>query len=292
MKKFGGSWTLKKLDAFINYVKAYTRILNSVKGKFHWKTIYFDGFAGFGERTIEKETGYFTLDCFPEENDYNIYQGSVARILSLPEEHSFDYYYFIDMNKDYISDLENIKDKLSPALKEKVTIRNDDCNNQLTLMAKAIKRKKNYAALVFLDPFGMQINWESICQLKDTRSDVWILVPSGVAINRLLDKKMNLKQIDKLENFFGLSKSKIEEIFYRHETKSSLFGEDKTIKKIDDPVAKIIEIYTQQLKTVWKFVTPKPLELKNSKNCTIFHFIFASNNSTALRIASEIINSK
>jgi len=159
-------------------------------------------------------------------------------------------------------------------------------------MAQAIKNKKNYAALVFLDPFGMQINWESICQLKDTRSDVWILVPSGVAINRLLDKKMNLKQIDKLENFFGLSKSKIEEIFYRQETKSSLFGEDKTIKKINDPVSKIIEIYNQQLKTVWNFVTPKPLELKNSKNCTIFHFIFASNNRTALKIASEIINSK
>lgn len=132
MKKFGGSWTLRKLDAFINYVKAYARILNSVRRKYHWKTIYFDGFAGFGERTIEKETGYFTLDCFPEENDYNIYQGSVARILNLPVE----------------------------------------------------------------------------------------------------------------------------------------------------------------LKTVCKFVTPKPLELKNSKDCTIFHFIFASNNSTALKIASEIIKSR
>ena len=59
MKKFGGTWTLKKLDAFINYVKAYTRILNSVKGKYNWKTIYFDGFAGFGERTIEKRDGIF-----------------------------------------------------------------------------------------------------------------------------------------------------------------------------------------------------------------------------------------
>ena len=133
---------------------------------------------------LKKETGYFTLDCFPEDNDYNIYQGSVARILNLPEEHSFDYYYFIDMNKDYISDLENIKEKLPKALKDKVIIRNDDCNNQLTLMAQAIKNKKNYAALVFLDPFGMQINWDSICQLKDTRSDVWILVPSGVAIKQ------------------------------------------------------------------------------------------------------------
>ena len=64
MKKFGGSWTVKKLDAFINYVKAYTTILNSVKKKYNWKTIYFDGFAGYGERKIEIDTGYSTLDCF------------------------------------------------------------------------------------------------------------------------------------------------------------------------------------------------------------------------------------
>jgi len=292
MKKFGGSWTVKKLDAFINYVKAYTTILNSVKKQYNWKTIYFDGFAGYGERKIEIDTGYSTLDCFPDENDYNLYQGSVARILNLPNEYSFDFYYFIDKNKDYIAKLEQIKETLEPSLKDKVIIRNDDCNNQLTLMAQAIKSSKSYAALVFLDPFGMQINWESISQLKNTRSDVWILVPSGVAINRLLDKKMKLKQIDKLERFFGLPKERIEEIFYRQGTKSSLFGEDKTIEKVQDPITKIIDIYIQQLKTVWEHVTLQPLQLTNSKNCTIFHFIFASNNRTGLKIASDILKSK
>jgi hypothetical protein len=118
------------------------------------------------------------------------------------------------------------------------------------------------------------------------------LVPSGVAINRLLDKRMKLKQIDKLERFFGLSKERIEEVFYRQGTKSSLFGEDKTIEKVQDPVSKIIDIYIQQLKTVWKYVTPRPLQLTNSKNCTIFHFIFASNNSTGLKIASDILKTK
>jgi hypothetical protein len=67
------------------------------------------------------------------------------------------------------------------------------------------KERNKYAALIFLDPFGMQINWDSIASLKETRSDIWILVPTGVIVNRLLDKKGNLKSIDKLESFFGLS---------------------------------------------------------------------------------------
>lgn len=291
MKKFGGTWTTKKLDAFINYVKAYTRILNKIKGKYGWKTIYFDGFAGYGEREIEDKKGSSTpRGLFDEE--CKIYQGSVARVLNLPEENQFDFYYFIDTNKDYIDELNEIKEKLPDNIKSRVIIKNDDCNKQLILLSKAIKKGKNYASLVFLDPFGMQINWDSISQLKGTRSDIWILVPSGVAINRLLDKKMNLKQIYKLEKFFGIPKNDIEDIFYRVEKRSSLFGEEEEVRKIIDPISKIVEIYIKQLKTVWKYVTPKPLQLRNSKNCPIFHFIFASNYDVARRIATDIIKTK
>jgi three-Cys-motif partner protein len=292
MKNFGGIWTKKKLDAFINYVKAYTTILNKVKGRYGWKTIYFDGFAGCGEIDTENEKCGSRPKGFFYDNEYTLYQGSVSRILELPAENQFDFYYFIDKNKDYISELNKIKDALPPDLSKRVNIRLDDCNNQLTLLSKAIKRGKNFASLVLLDPFGMQINWESISQLKDTRSDIWILVPSGVAINRLLDKKMELKQIDKLEKFFGLPQTEIEEIFYKTGKRSSLFGEVDFVNKISDPIPKIIEIYTKQLKTVWKYVTDKPLVLTNSKNCPIFHFIFASNYDIARKIASDIIKSK
>jgi len=44
-----------------------------------------------------------------------------------------------------------------------------------------------------------------------------------------------------------------------------------------------------QLKTIWKYVIEKPLILKNSKNCPIFHFIFASNNQAGYNIAKYII---
>ena len=36
----------------------------------------------------------------------------------------------------------------------------------------------------------------------------------------------------------------------------------------------------------------KPLILKNSKNVPIYHFIFASNNNTGLKIANDIIEKR
>lgn len=287
MKNFGGFWTDKKLNAFINYVKAYTSILNKVKDRYGWKTIYFDGFAGCGKIETENKCDNKPKGFFDNEN--HSYQGSVHRVLDLPTENQFDYYYFVDSSEEYIDALKIYVEDLPKDIRPRVILRNDDCNNQLKKLSKVIKDNNKYRSLIFLDPFGMQIDWASIEGLKGSHSDIWILVPSGVAINRLLDKKKELKQIEKLEKFFGLSQSKIEEIFYRTVKRQGLFGDVEDTSKIQDPISKIMEIYINQLKTVWEYVTPKPLQLKNSKNCVIFHFIFASNNATALKIASDII---
>lgn len=45
-RSWGGSWTEQKLDTFESYVRAYLTIMNAYRDKFHWKLIYFDGFAG------------------------------------------------------------------------------------------------------------------------------------------------------------------------------------------------------------------------------------------------------
>lgn len=291
MKNFGGHWTDKKLNAFINYVQAYATILNSVKDKYGWKTIYFDGFAGFGERRKKKSIDPILIDYLPGDEEYEIYQGSVKRVLNLPQKFGFDYYYFIDTNKEYIEKLKILCKQFSKTFHGQIILRHDDCNNQLSLLAGAL-RKGCYASLILLDPFGMQINWASIKQLKGTRSDIWILVPSGVAINRLLDKKMKLRSAKKLESFFGLPKERIEEIFYKTVENPSLFGSIESVNKVSDPINRIVEIYKQQLNTIWKHVTSEPLILTNSKNCPIFHFIFASNNENGLKIASEIIDLK
>ncbi len=287
---WGGPWTEKKLDAFIKYVQAYLTIMK----KYHWKVIYFDGFAGSGERKAkphdETELKLWSEFDISEEEE-NVYHGAAERVVRLQKPYDFDYYYFIDKDPNNI---EKLKARLG-ALKEKgdkrLEFRDKDCNVELTKLANALKsRSKELAALAFIDPFGMQVDWKSIAQFAETRSDVWILLPTGVIVNRLLDRKGQLKYINKLESFFGMSEEEIRKHFYQSKIETTLFEEREIVQKISDPINKIAQIYIENMQKAWKYVTKKPLRLDNTKGCPIFHFVFASNNASALKIASQIIS--
>ncbi len=286
---WGGSWTELKLDAFENYVNAYLTIMSAQKQKFSgWPTtIYFDGFAGSGERfsTIEEEKDLFS-DYFIKE-DLELYKGSAVRVLSLNQK--FDHYYFVDNNKKAI---DKLKQKLSNSnlIRINCNFITDNVNNQLINLSKILNSQN--AALVLLDPFGMQIDWSSIEILKDKRVDLWILIPSGVIINRFLDRKGKLNFSNKLQSYFGLSEDKIRERFYETEKVDTLFGSGDEIKKTNDSVSNIAELYIEKLSNIWNHVSQKPLQLFNTKNVPIYHFVFASNNKTALKVADQIIEQK
>jgi three-Cys-motif partner protein len=282
VEEWGGSWTERKLNAFSKYVRSYLTIMKKYP---YWETIYFDGFAGSGKREQRKNSNLIKLLKITEEEEQT-YKGAAERVLSLPEP-GFDYYYLIDKNEQ---SLRKLKEKFGKAFKDKkIEYRADDANLQLKKLAQALKTKK-YAALIFLDPFGMQINWESIAELKETRSDIWILVPTGVIVNRLLNRSGEIKFPKKLESFFGLSIEEIKTHFYEQKETHTLFGEqEKIITKVARPIHKIATLYVQQLKTIWKHITEEPLVLKNSYGVPIFHFVFASNNENAKKIAKQII---
>ena len=284
--EWGGIWTERKLDAFAKYVSAYLTIM---KKQPYWKTIYFDGFAGSGERKNKCKTPIYQQLLISEQED-KLYKGAAERVLTLPKNLSFDFHYFIDSNEGSLAKLEK---KLVSLQKTKVNpfqYRSGDCNQWLIELSNAMKQHKNdFASLVLLDPFGMQINWESIESLKDTRTDIWILIPTGVIVNRLLDKSCELKHSRKLQSFFGLDEDEIIKYFYQKETYNSLFGETEIIKKVSSPIEKIATLYSMRLKTIWKYVTEKPLRLENSRGVPIYHFVFASNHPAAVKIAKQII---
>lgn len=285
--KWGGPWTEKKLDAFCKYVKSYLLIMQ--KNPF-WKLIYFDGFVGSGE-IKKKEAAELYKQLQITEEEEQVYKGSAERILEITEPRCFDHYYFIDKNKSSLETLEKRLRSLSSSDEKSLVFKEGDANKWLIELGNALKSNKKYAALVFLDPFGMQINWESIAALKGTRSDVWILLPTGVIVNRLLDKKGELPLSTKLEEFFGISKEEIHQSFYKKVTQQTIFGEEiDSISKVSRPIEKIAELYANRLKTIWEHVTDKPLRLENTHGTPLFHFVFASNNKAAKNIANDIIS--
>lgn len=289
-RSWGGKWTIQKLDAFEKYVSAYLTIMNKNRDNYNWELIYFDGFAGSGSKK-DDILNELLLDLFSEEEfeDLDVYKGSSERILQISQR-GFDYYYFIDNDKNANKGL---KQKLKPYTKKnaekKIVFRSNDANNEIIKLSQAMHRDKKYKSLVFLDPFGMQINWESIEKLKDTNTDLWILIPTGVIVNRLLDRKAKLTHLNKLTSFFGLSEDEIRKKFYEVKKANTLFGEVTVIEKVKEPIGKIAELYVGKLKEIFNFVTSEPLVLYNKKNVPIYHFAFASNNQVAQKIAGQII---
>ena len=85
-RSWGGSWTEQKLDTFESYVRAYLTIMNAYRDKFHWKLIYFDGFAGSGTRTVEDRMREEekVLELFGDQNlearELSVYQGAAERL--------------------------------------------------------------------------------------------------------------------------------------------------------------------------------------------------------------------
>jgi three-Cys-motif partner protein len=287
---WGGSWTEQKLNAFEKYVNAYLTIMN--KHRFGRKLIYFDAFAGSGTREYEeKEPHYFNFmeEMGITEEEIKVYKSAAERVVSL-KQRGFDYYYFIESNDVSKNKLEAKLNSINHDNKLKLIFRATDANEQIGIMADAMKKDRKYFALTLLDPFGMQVNWSSIEKLEGTNTDLWILIPSGVIINRLLDRDGKLTHIDKLVSFFGLPEEEIRKCFYKEsEIEHGLFEDISLVQKIEEPIKCIINLYIQRLKKLFKYVTETPLEMRNSRNCPIFHFAFASNNATARKIANDII---
>jgi three-Cys-motif partner protein len=290
-KSWGGSWTEQKLQAFEKYVNAYLTIMLNQRRKFNgWPQtiIYIDGFAGCGDRFFTKDQDTLSFsELNIDESEIKVYKGSAERVVKLDKK--FDEYYFIDTDENALNKL---KTKIESHFdeKSKYVFWQKDINAALIEFSNYLDNSK--VALILLDPFGMQLNWESIEKLKNKRVDVWILLPSGVIINRLLDRQGNLKNINKLESFFGITRDEIQKEFYESKKENTLFGEIEINHKVHNAIEKIAELYIKRLKTIWDYVTEKPLVLYNNRNVPIYHFVFASNNKTAKNIASQIIIKK
>lgn len=273
--QFGGEWTEIKMRVFKKYLYAYMQIM---KGK-PWKLIYFDGFAGSGDIQTQKET-------------LEVIEGTARHVLSFNEPRKFDFYYFVEKDLDNARLLQRIINKEYPALVDKTVVAGgDDCNKKLMDMANFLQnpKGKNYKSIAFIDPYGMQVKWPALETLKGLGIDLWILVPTGIGINRLLKKKEKSGRVwfETLGNFFGLDPKEIEDKFYYEDPQMDLFG-DRKFKKIENAVEVAADLYRERLKTIFKYVSD-PLPLRNSTNAVLFHFMAASNVPVAVKIANDII---
>lgn len=288
---FGGPWTKQKLKILEKYLKAYISIFEGNERAKKLRRIYVDGFAGTGT-IFKKQEGVEQLSfsdvCEFEEFEADFIPGSAKIALEL--DPGFHRYYFVDSNRKHVQNLDQLVQNYPG---KKVEIVQSDCNTWLQKWCK----NNNWSgerAVVFLDPYGMQVEWNTLEAIAKTQAiDLWLLFPLGQAVNRLLpgNKEPPEHWAKSLDRVLGTSEWRQE--FYRKDKEPNLFNfqNEKTVKCVS--IENIGNFFVNRLKEIFVGVAEEPMFLYNSSNCPIFLLCFAASNKIgakpAVRIAQSII---
>ncbi len=183
---FGGAWTEEKLEQLRKYLAAYMRIFAQNPKAVWYKTTYVDAFAGTGYRT-RPEIDRKTPRLFPMDEEAISFQKGSA-VIALETEPSFDEYVFVDLSSEHVRELEHLKTRY-PDKAHKVQVFEREANEFLASWCRSSDWRRA-RAVVFLDPYGGQVEWETIRAVALTKAiDLWVLFPVGAAVNRLLTSK-------------------------------------------------------------------------------------------------------
>lgn len=180
---FGGPWTEIKLDAVEYYLECYTKALTFKK----FDLWYIDAFAGSGDRTEDRLTGGL-LEQQPIKWVTETLPGSAKRAMEI--EPPFQHFVFNEKNRVRRESLLKIQESNKEI---DIEILKDDANGAINeIFSRPIwKRKASGAAraVVFLDPYALQVNWDTLKVLAETECvDVWYLFPLRDVTRQLANK--------------------------------------------------------------------------------------------------------
>jgi three-Cys-motif partner protein len=288
--QFGGGWTDKKLKALSDYLTQYRQIMTANEKARFFKTIYLDGFAGTGERRDSgSDQTEDQLSLTPDwDNEIQEYKrGSAAVALDL--DSPFDQYVFIDKSGRHASELSARIHTEYESLELRCKVVPGDANAFLRQWCAETNWKK-HRAVVFLDPYGMSVDWETIAGIAHTKAiDMWLLFPLGTGINRLLTRnaKPPPDWADKVTRILGTPRAEWEAAFYAASPQTDMFGgEPQTVKVAD--FSSMGSYFINRLKAVFAGVAPHAMPLFNSRNNPMYLLCFAAGNPRGARPAVAI----
>lgn len=289
--RFGGDWTDEKLAVIAHYLASYTTALKDKPSKEHpFRKGYIDAFAGTGYRFArhEDEAQESQAPLFPDlaEGEPQALLDGSARI-ALKTEPRFDSYVFIERSAERCAQLEALKLEF-PHLANDIDIRHGDANVEIQDLCGKVWR--SHRAVLFLDPYGMQVDWKSVEAIAATQAiDLWLLFPLGIGVNRLLTRSGEIpaswrRRLDAL-----LGTEDWYEEFYRVESTPGLFvaAEDRVVKATMETIGRY---FNERLKSVFAAVADKPKVLRNKARCPLYLLCFAVGNRNGAPIALRIAN--
>lgn len=293
-QSFGGDWTEDKLGRVGEYFERYNLALKNQP----FIREYIDAFAGTGYREVRDDRGGDGL-MFPElaAQEVQRFLDGSARI-ALKSVPGFHKHTFVEKDPDKVAELR----KLCNEFPEKtIRIECGDANEWVQKICRQDWRRRR--AVLFLDPFGMQVSWQTLEAVAATKCiDLWLLFPLGVAISRLLrrDGEIDESLCQRLDFVFGNRLWR--ETFYSQAApkrsnivQKVLFGDDDRDLEPESPWKadfSVIEAYFKaRLRTIFAQVAENPVWLVNSKNNPLYLLFFMAGNEKGAPIAVKIAES-
>lgn len=283
--RFGGVWTEIKLKALSEYLGFYQ---NALKNK-AFETWYIDAFAGTGDRHVElKQGGIF--EAGPIEHVERILDGSARKALKI--DPPFSHYWFAEKHGGRARQLEKLKEEWP----HDIQVRRGEANNELRVLFSqppwsAGRNASRQRGVVFLDPYGMSVDWETLAMLAATeRVDVWYLFPRAAVVHQLAN---DIKGIDDgkrraLARIFGGDDWE-DEFYSVKPAQASLFGEEPVVTKGRHATPSDIAAFARKrLGKLFCYVSdPLPLIVNGND---YFELYCLSNNRYAISLIQKGVN--
>jgi three-Cys-motif partner protein len=248
-------WTALKLEHLDAYLQAYVQATKSWGERY-----YIDGFAGCG-------------DCVLVENQMPA-QGSPWRALEAVPP--FSAYYFIEKNG---AAADHLRQRINQAGASNAHVLTGDCNKVIPaqVLPELSKRAPSFA---FLDPYGLQLNWDTVVQLAEHRSEsrykmeLLVLYPYDMAINRSLSWQRAYPALDR---FYGDGK------IWRTQLEASDSKQETAEQRRD----RFLRLYKERLRVLgYTFVDSYgPLYDRHRPK---YHVIFAGDNAVGAKIMQQV----
>lgn len=292
--RFGGDWTTRKLEVLAGYLESYTTALkDKPTAKDPFRKAFIDAFAGTGYREARREGKSDTAQSllFPdlaEQEPQSLLDGSAR--LALRTKPRFDKYIFIERNAERCVQLEELKTEF-PDKAGGIEVLQRDANAEIQSLCS--KNWSSHRAVLFLDPYGMQVEWTTIEAVARTRAiDLWLLFPLGIGVNRLLTKTGDIPDGWRRRLDLLLGTEDWYDQFYKVETSPTLFGDDQE-RVVKAKMDRIGRFFNDRLKEIFVGVVDEPGVLRNSANNPLYLLCFAVGNERgkpiALRIAKHLL---
>lgn len=244
-----------------------------------FRLVYIDAFAGSGAfKYVPDESKIGRLFGDSETTEH---AGSALRALRL--QPAFDQVAFIEKKPTNVAALRELIDR---SQHKSAVVEQGDANEILKGLCVP-KLWHNRRGVIFLDPFGMEVAWETLKLIAATKAlDLWYLFPLAGTARCLPLTAAKLDQSKRAAMTRVLGTNEWYDAFYHAvESKShDLWGNaapsSMRRKQGLDEIERFVE---RRLKTIFADVAP-PKRLKGPRNQQLFSLFFAISNPSAAAI--------